>query len=124
MSEFCACGHNPPGEPNYDCERCMMIVAFESITSNYRDQLQDEADLDERCREHAARVLPYRDVYGDSEYVPPLDDIVESLTRRMEPAVDGYFLGLDNSDPPQLWVWRGDGDAAEPWHRVVRGDER
>lgn len=124
MSECCACGHNPPDDPNYDCERCMLIVMVKAISSNFRHQLQDEADVDELCREHASRVLPHRDVYGDSEYTPSLDDIVRSLTRRIEPSVDGYCLGLDNSDPPQLWVWRGDGDAAEPWQRVIRGDER
>ena len=33
----------------------------------------------------------------------------------------GFFLEWDNSEPPQLWVWRGEpGDeAAEPWQRVV-----
>ena len=36
--------------------------------------------------------------------------------------VDGFFLAHDNSDPPQLWVWRGQpGDeAAEPLVRVQK----
>ena len=30
------------------------------------------------------------------------------------------FVGIDNSDPPQLWLWVGDpGDeTAEPWMRL------
>jgi hypothetical protein len=32
----------------------------------------------------------------------------------------GCFLAYDNSDPPQLWVWRGEpGDeSSEPWQPV------
>lgn len=34
----------------------------------------------------------------------------------------GCFLADDNSNPPQLWVWRGEpGDeTAEAWQRVTR----
>lgn len=34
-------------------------------------------------------------------------------------AIEDYWLGYDNSTPPQLWVWRGDRDeSAEPWLRI------
>lgn len=35
-------------------------------------------------------------------------------------AFAGFFLGWDNSEPPQLWVWRGEpGDeTAEAWQKV------
>jgi hypothetical protein len=35
-------------------------------------------------------------------------------------AFAGFFLGWDNSEPPQLWVWLGEpGDeTAEAWQRV------
>lgn len=33
--------------------------------------------------------------------------------------VDGFFLAYDNSEPRQLWVWKGERDeTAEPWSRV------
>ena len=34
--------------------------------------------------------------------------------------IGGFFLAYDNSEPPQLWVWKGEvGDeSAEPWQRV------
>lgn len=35
-------------------------------------------------------------------------------------AFSGFFLGWDNSEPPQLWVWKGEpGDeTAEPWQKI------
>lgn len=34
--------------------------------------------------------------------------------------INRFFIGWDNSKPPQLWVFRGDHDeSAEPWMRVV-----
>lgn len=35
-------------------------------------------------------------------------------------AFAGFFLGWDNSEPPQLWVWRGEpGDeTAEAWQKI------
>ena len=34
--------------------------------------------------------------------------------------INGFFIGWDNSDKPQLWVWRGEPDeSAEPWQRIV-----
>ena len=38
-----------------------------------------------------------------------------------DPAVvNGFYIGWDNSDKPQLWVWRGEPDeSAEPWQRIV-----
>lgn len=34
--------------------------------------------------------------------------------------VGGFFLGWDNSEPPRLWVWKGDpGDeTAEAWIQI------
>lgn len=34
--------------------------------------------------------------------------------------LEGFFLACDNSEPPQLWVWRGEpGDeTAEPWQKI------
>lgn len=40
---------------------------------------------------------------------------------RVEPTLDGWdFIGFDNSDPPQLWTWRGEeGDeSAEAWEHL------
>jgi hypothetical protein len=50
-----------------------------------------------------------------------LRDVVAVVRDRIRIDDSGFFLAFDNSEPPQLWVWRGDiGDqAAEPWQRVV-----
>lgn len=38
------------------------------------------------------------------------------VTDKSSQSVGGFFLAFDNSNPPQLWVWRGAKDeSAEPW---------
>ena len=55
--------------------------------------------------------------YVHYDDVEPLLDELE----RLRAGVDKFHLAYDNSDPPQLWVWRGEpGDeTAEPWQRVI-----
>lgn len=50
-----------------------------------------------------------------------LADAVRDADEIPEPAATKQFwLGWDNSEPPQLWVWRGEPDeSAEPWQRVI-----
>lgn len=46
-------------------------------------------------------------------------------TERFSTVVAGFFLAWDNSDPPRLWVWRGEpGDeTSEPWVMVASSKE-
>lgn len=50
-----------------------------------------------------------------------LADAVREVDEIPEPAaIKQFWLGWDNSEPPQLWVWRGERDeSAEPWQRVI-----
>lgn len=50
-----------------------------------------------------------------------LADAVREVDEIPDPAaIKQFFLGWDNSEPAQLWVWRGDPDeSAEPWQRIV-----
>ena len=57
-----------------------------------------------------------REVRNDTE---AFDDVFDPSV------VGGFFLAYDNSDPAQLWVWRGDpaDESAEPWQQVIYGEE-
>ena len=60
---------------------------------------------------------------GNNRLIPNrlAHNVLEWL-RRQSITCHGFFLAHDNSDPPQLWVWRGQpGDeAAEPLVRVQK----
>lgn len=68
-----------------------------------------------------------RDPDGDWCEAEEVSEHVTAEARRIaiqELSRYGFFLAMDNSNPPQLWVWKGvPGDeAAEPWQRVNTDD--
>ena len=56
-------------------------------------------------------------------YIAGLERALELLEPEWESlpeSTGGFFVGWDNSEPPQLWVWRGEpGDeTAEAWQKI------
>jgi hypothetical protein len=47
-------------------------------------------------------------------------DVQQVVRQQIMLDKSGFFLAFDNSEPPQLWVFRGDptDECAEPWQRV------
>lgn len=80
------------------------------------------AEAVRRLRVVDSYAMEWGNLLRDADTDPQmLRDVVTVVRDRIRLDDCGHFLAFDNSDPPQLWVWRGDiGDeAAEPWQRVV-----
>jgi hypothetical protein len=75
-------------------------------------------------------LLDGKDTFTNTFPVPPIQKEAAEEIERLEGLIrwrddHGFFLAYDNSDPPQLWVWRGEpeDETAEPWQRVLSSEE-
>ncbi len=75
---------------------------------------------------HKAKSGRYDALWDDDRtegYIAGLERALEVLGPEWESlpeSTGGFFVGWDNSEPPQLWVWRGEpGDeTAEAWQKI------
>lgn len=75
---------------------------------------------------HKAQSGRYGALWDDDRtegYIAGLGRALELLEPEWESlpeSTGGFFVGWDSSEPPQLWVWRGEpGDeTAEAWQKV------
>jgi hypothetical protein len=97
-----------------------LVEAVKQIASTLAEERQHSLAMLAALRRQQANIKRWL-----ATGVPASPEESESISDQIDDAVklgscSGFFLGWDNSEPPQFWVWRGEpGDeTAEAWQRV------